>query len=105
MENPVGWFQYMLVVTTLLRHDHSWQLCEAHYCQVADEELDKFMTWSKKPTHLLVRNIPYGYCLLQCEHKCRYHFLPGSGKEKFHLKAVRIDTKSVEGQMWLMDWH
>ena len=105
VENPVGWFQHMPAVTSLLRRDHSWQLCETHYCRAADEELDKFMTWSKKPTHLLVKNIPSGYRLPQCEHKCRYRFPQGSGKEKFHLKAVRIDAKSIEGQTRLLDWH
>ena len=78
VENPVGWFQHMPAVTNLLRRDHSWQLCETHYCRAADEELDKFMTWSKKPTHFLVRNIPLGYRLPQCEQKCRYRFPEGS---------------------------
>ena len=34
VENPVGWFQHMPAVTNLLRRDHSWQLCETHYCPV-----------------------------------------------------------------------
>ena len=110
VENPICWFQHMPAVTSLLRRDHSWKLCETHslethYCRAADDELDKFMTWSKKPTHLLVKNIPLGYRLPQCEHKCRYRFPQGSGKEKYHLKAVRIDAKSIEGQTRLLDWH
>ena len=101
-ENPIGMWQHHPSIKRIIETDDQWRLMEVHYCSATDKRWDANRIFTKKPTHLLlygVRNETDFPMLPQCQGDCPFRFPIGSGKEQFHLRAIRIDNHSVEGQV------
>ena len=89
-------------VKAALAENIGWQLLNTDYCKAADIELDKDVVFSQKPTHILVRGVPPGTTLPQCNKDCNAR-LSGQYSHR-HKKAVRIDHRSAPGQTRLLGW-
>ena len=102
-ENPsTGVFWMQPQVKAALAENIGWQLLNTDYCKAADIELDKDVVFSQKPTHILVRGVPPGTTLPQCNKDCNAR-LSGQYSHR-HKKAVRIDHRSAPGQTRLLGW-
>ena len=101
IENPYGMFRMHPSVTALLdRSESSFRLLEVDYCKAADPEFDGDRVFTQKRTDILtygVRPLPH-FDTPRCNRDCRFRFPEESGKAYYHLRAIRIDSKSPIGQ-------
>lgn len=103
IENPVGAFQWHPFVQALLKNGRGWnggwRLLEVDYCKVASPTWDGDKVYTKKPTHIITAGVRPSFAPPRCNEDCRFRFPDNSGKSRFHLRSIRLDHKSVSGQV------
>ena len=98
VENPTAMFRLHPSVRSLLSQP-GWRLLEVDYCIVAEVKWDGDRVFTKKPTDFLLYGVPNDFTLPKCNSDCRFRFPESTGKSSFHLRSIRLDSKSVSGQV------